>query len=146
MVSVKWVYRRSYAVTAGPEGTHRVGVLLDITARKQAEAALHANEALWKLALESAGDGVWDWNLVTGEEFFSAQHQEHVRLRRRLGHRKPVGRIRQPHASRRRGRRWWPTGRPISTVAFAAYRNEHRILLQGRKLEMGALARHADCA
>jgi PAS domain S-box-containing protein len=70
--SVKWVYRRSYAVTAGPEGTHRVGVLLDITARKQAEAALHDNEALWKLALESAGDGVWDWNLVTGEEFFSA--------------------------------------------------------------------------
>lgn len=70
--SVKWVYRRSYAVTQGPEGTHRVGVLLDITARKQAEAALHANEALWKLALESAGDGVWDWNLVTGEEFFSA--------------------------------------------------------------------------
>ncbi len=70
--SVKWVYRRSYAVTVGPEGTHRVGVLLDITARKQAEAALHANEALWKLALESAGDGVWDWNLVTGEEFFSS--------------------------------------------------------------------------
>jgi PAS domain S-box-containing protein len=69
--SVKWVYRRSYAVSVGPEGTHRVGVLLDITARKQAEAALHANEALWKLALESAGDGVWDWNLVTGEEFFS---------------------------------------------------------------------------
>ena len=69
--NVKWVYRRSYAVTVGPEGTHRVGVLLDITARKQAEAALHANEALWKLALESAGDGVWDWNLVTGEEFFS---------------------------------------------------------------------------
>jgi PAS domain S-box-containing protein len=69
--SVKWVYRRSYAVTVGPEGTHRVGVLLDITARKQAEAALHANEAIWKLALESAGDGVWDWNLVTGEEFFS---------------------------------------------------------------------------
>ncbi len=69
--NVKWVYRRSYAVTVGPEGTHRVGVLLDITARKQAEAALHASEALWKLALESAGDGVWDWNLVTGEEFFS---------------------------------------------------------------------------
>ncbi len=69
---VKWVYRRSYAVSAGPEGTHRVGVLLDITARKEAEAALHASEALWKLALESAGDGVWDWNLRTGEGFVSA--------------------------------------------------------------------------
>ncbi|RJP63505.1 MAG: PAS domain-containing sensor histidine kinase [Comamonadaceae bacterium] len=70
--SVKWVFRRSYAVSASEEGTLRVGVLLDITARKQAEAALHASEALWKLALESAGDGVWDWNLVTGEEYFSS--------------------------------------------------------------------------
>ena len=69
--SVKWVYRRSYAVSASEEGTLRVGVLLDITARKDAEAALHANEALWRLALEGAGDGVWDWDLRTGEEFFS---------------------------------------------------------------------------
>jgi PAS domain S-box-containing protein len=69
--SVKWVFRRSYTVSTSSQGTHRVGVLLDISARKQAEAALHASEALWKLALESAGDGVWDWNLVTGEEFFS---------------------------------------------------------------------------
>jgi PAS domain S-box-containing protein len=70
--SVKWVFRRSYTVSISPQGTHRVGVLLDITARKQAEAALHASEALWKLALESAGDGVWDWNLETGEEYFSS--------------------------------------------------------------------------
>jgi PAS domain S-box-containing protein len=70
--SVKWVFRRSYTVSTSPQGTHRVGVLLDITARKQAEAALHASEALWKLALESAGDGVWDWNLETGEEYFSS--------------------------------------------------------------------------
>ncbi len=70
--SVKWVFRRSYTVSTSPQGTHRVGVLLDITARKQAEAALNASEALWKLALESAGDGVWDWNLVTGEEYFSS--------------------------------------------------------------------------
>lgn len=70
--SVKWVFRRSYAVSVSEEGTLRVGVLLDITARKQAEAALHASEALWKLALESAGDGVWDWNLLTGEEYFSS--------------------------------------------------------------------------
>jgi PAS domain S-box-containing protein len=69
---VKWVFRRSYTVSTSPQGTHRVGVLLDITARKQAEAALHASEALWKLALESAGDGVWDWNLATGEEYFSS--------------------------------------------------------------------------
>jgi PAS domain S-box-containing protein len=68
---IKWVCNRSCAVSSDEQGFLRVGVLFDITDRKEAEAALHASETLWKLALESAGDGVWDWNLRTGEEFFS---------------------------------------------------------------------------
>ncbi|MBA4265868.1 MAG: hypothetical protein C0453_12350, partial [Comamonadaceae bacterium] len=69
--SMRWVYRRSCTVSEDATGSVRVGVLLDITARKQAEAELRASEAVWKLALESAGDGVWDWNLQSGEEFIS---------------------------------------------------------------------------
>lgn len=69
--SIKWVHNRSCEVQRDAEGVHRVGVLLDITDRKRVEDALRENEALWKLALESAGEGVWDWNLVTGEEYLS---------------------------------------------------------------------------
>jgi len=45
----------------------------DITARKQAEAALRTSEARWQFALEGAGDGVWDWNVQTNEVYFSRQ-------------------------------------------------------------------------
>jgi PAS domain S-box-containing protein len=68
---VKWVLRRSGVVSHDETGQLRVGVFLDVTGRKQAEAALSESEALWRLAMESAGDGVWDWNIATGEEVLS---------------------------------------------------------------------------
>jgi PAS domain S-box-containing protein len=49
----------------------RIGLLLDITARKCAEAGLRDNSELWKRALESSGDGVWDWHIAQGIEQLS---------------------------------------------------------------------------
>jgi diguanylate cyclase (GGDEF)-like protein/PAS domain S-box-containing protein len=51
-------------------------ILADITERRLAEEQLRASEERWKLALEAAGDGVWDWNVVTGEQVFSRRFEQ----------------------------------------------------------------------
>ena len=72
----KWVQMASsQSVTTGDDLV-RSGVVLDITERKLAEIALQETEARWKLALESAGDGVWDWYIQSGKEFFSQRCKE----------------------------------------------------------------------
>jgi diguanylate cyclase (GGDEF)-like protein/PAS domain S-box-containing protein len=43
----------------------------DLTLYKQAEAELLESELLWKFALEGAGDGVWDWDIVQSKVKFS---------------------------------------------------------------------------
>jgi len=51
-------------------------VLVDTTERRDAEEKLRVSEERWKLALESAGDGVWDWSVQTGEVLFSKRFGE----------------------------------------------------------------------
>ncbi len=55
-----------------------VGMLLAtiINQRELAEKALRAGEERWSFALEGAGDGVWDWNIQTGEVAFSKRWRE----------------------------------------------------------------------
>jgi PAS domain S-box-containing protein len=49
---------------------------IDITERTKAEEALKESESRWKFALEGAGDGVWDWNIQSGEAFYSPRYKE----------------------------------------------------------------------
>ena len=49
----------------------RTSVIQNITERKQARADLLDTESRWKLALESTGDGVWDWHIPSNVEFYS---------------------------------------------------------------------------
>ncbi|MEG6505661.1 PAS domain S-box protein [Nitratidesulfovibrio sp. 1201_IL3209] len=44
--------------------------------RRAAEMALVDSEERWQFALEGPGDGVWDWNIRTGELFLSPRWKE----------------------------------------------------------------------
>ena len=68
---VKWVQVTSTPAPSEHNSTVRVGIALDVSARKQAEQALREQGELWKRALDSSGDGVWDWHVDSGVETFS---------------------------------------------------------------------------
>ena len=51
-----------------------VGLVIDVHEHKQAEIALEQEKAHLQLALEVADQGVWDWNLETGEYYHSANY------------------------------------------------------------------------
>ena len=54
----------------------RVGVIIDVTAQREVEQALRDSDVRWKLALDSVGDGVWDWNPLTRHASLSPRCRE----------------------------------------------------------------------
>jgi diguanylate cyclase (GGDEF)-like protein/PAS domain S-box-containing protein len=72
-----WVREAAHSVrNAQGELQYYEGTVEDITASHLAQLALVQNEERWKLALESTGDGVWDWYVQTGVEYFSRRCKE----------------------------------------------------------------------
>ncbi|BAU64683.1 two-component sensor histidine kinase [Stanieria sp. NIES-3757] len=48
----------------------------DITASKKIQEELRKNEQRWQLAIQSTGDGIWDWNVQTNEVYYSPRWKE----------------------------------------------------------------------
>ena len=69
---IRWVaVNGKVAQNEDGTGGRIIGVAVDITERKQAEEAIRLNQEQLQLALEGSGDGLWDWNIVTGEAYMS---------------------------------------------------------------------------
>ncbi|MFO1265097.1 MAG: EAL domain-containing protein [Rhodoferax sp.] len=66
-----WVRFKGTTAWEQGQAVKSTSVLQDISERKAVETAIRESEERWKLALESTGDGVWDWYIQTGTEFFS---------------------------------------------------------------------------
>jgi diguanylate cyclase (GGDEF)-like protein/PAS domain S-box-containing protein len=72
-----WVNENAHVVR-GPDGTvlFYEGTVEDITERINAEAEIRERDAIWKLALESTGEGVWDWHIQDKVEIYSRRCKE----------------------------------------------------------------------
>ncbi|WP_088893126.1 PAS domain-containing protein [Leptolyngbya ohadii] len=70
--SERWLADRgqiTHDAAGKPDGM--IGIQIDITQRKQAEIALNQSQERLTLAMEAARMGSWDWNVQTGEVYWS---------------------------------------------------------------------------
>jgi signal transduction histidine kinase/ActR/RegA family two-component response regulator len=83
---VRWIFGRG-RVIRGDDGkpVRYAGVDMDVTERKEAEAALAESRERLRLAQEATGIGTWDWDIVTGAMAWSPSQWRLHQLAERPG-------------------------------------------------------------
>ncbi len=76
--SIRWMDGRGRATYEGDRPTVLYGIGIDITIRKEAEEELRGREERLRLAAEAGEFGLYDYDLVTGERYWSPELHEIV--------------------------------------------------------------------
>lgn len=71
----RWFFDRGAVVKRDSLGKplRMVGTITDITQRRQTQESLRQSETQTRLLVEAASLGLWDWDLVTNEVYFSVE-------------------------------------------------------------------------
>ncbi|WP_133272208.1 PAS domain-containing protein [Hymenobacter radiodurans] len=68
---LRWFQADCQPTASDAEGILYSGIIQDISPLKEAEEAVQDSEQRWHLAIERFGDGAWEFNYQTGDEYFS---------------------------------------------------------------------------
>lgn len=63
----RWIAARGRGYFEAGRAVRFIGTVLDITARKEAEAKLAETAERYRLAAQATNDAIWDWHLDTGQ-------------------------------------------------------------------------------
>lgn len=76
---IRWVHSRTATMVSDldPQSvTGYVGTTEDITERKKIQDELHRSRERFDLAIRGTDDGIWDWDILTNENYYSPRFEE----------------------------------------------------------------------
>ncbi len=79
---IKWLFDNTSIITDNNGNiTHYLGYLLDATLQIRTEIEAKEIKERYELALAGSNDGIWDWNIVTNEIYYSPRWKEMIGYR-----------------------------------------------------------------